>query len=366
MARPTILVTGATGKTGAAVVTTLREEGYPVRAVVHARGHRSAALERLGAEIVVADLFDPEQMRAAAQGTARAYFAMPFHPHMLHAASAFAIAARDARIEHIVSLSQWIASPSHPSFATRQVWLADELLATLPGSSLTIVNPGYFADNYLRMMPFAAQLGIFPAFVGDSRNAPPSNEDIARVAAAALMDPARHAGKTYRPTGPALLTTTEMAAILGEVVGHRVRKVEIPTWLLLKSARMQGESAFSMSGFLHYITDHKQGAFEFGAPTDDVLVATGQPAESFETAARRYASRPEAQQTVGNRLRAFLEFMVMPMMPGYDIPALERAWELPMPATPRYSLENAEWKAARAAQVGRPTVVERRFTSAAS
>jgi len=43
----------------------------------------------------------------------------------------------------------------------------------------------------------------------DSRNAPPSNEDIARVAVAALMDPARHAGKSYRPTGPELLGAEE-------------------------------------------------------------------------------------------------------------------------------------------------------------
>ncbi|HWG20735.1 MAG TPA: hypothetical protein VG225_09405, partial [Terracidiphilus sp.] len=45
-------------------------------------------------------------------------------------------------------------------------------------------------------------LGAFPWIFGNSRNAPPSNEDIARVAAVALMDPARHGGKTYRPTGP--------------------------------------------------------------------------------------------------------------------------------------------------------------------
>ncbi len=40
--RPTILVTGATGKTGGAVVSQLRERGWPVRAVVRARDARSA------------------------------------------------------------------------------------------------------------------------------------------------------------------------------------------------------------------------------------------------------------------------------------------------------------------------------------
>jgi hypothetical protein len=47
----------------------------------------------------------------------------------------------------------------------------------------------------MEMLPFAAHLGVFPLPVdGESRNAPPSVDDIARVAVAALLDPARHAG----------------------------------------------------------------------------------------------------------------------------------------------------------------------------
>ncbi len=59
MIRPTILVTGATGKTGGAVARQLLEQGWPVRAVVHSRDPRSERLDRLGAETVVADLYDP-------------------------------------------------------------------------------------------------------------------------------------------------------------------------------------------------------------------------------------------------------------------------------------------------------------------
>lgn len=73
MTRPKILVTGATGKTGAAVVAQLREQQCPVRALVRTRDVRSERLERLGAEIIVADMFDPEQLRAAMQGVQRVY-----------------------------------------------------------------------------------------------------------------------------------------------------------------------------------------------------------------------------------------------------------------------------------------------------
>ena len=47
----------------------------------------------------------------------------------------------------------------------------------------------------------AAQLGLYPNFVGDSRNAPPSNDDMARVVAGVLADPDRRRSP-YRITGP--------------------------------------------------------------------------------------------------------------------------------------------------------------------
>jgi uncharacterized protein YbjT (DUF2867 family) len=202
MIKPRILVTGATGKTGSAVVTELLNAGYPVRAMVHREDRRSTQLKALGTEIAVAEMSDVERIAKALKDVQRAYYCPPIYPYMIQGAVAFAIAASEARLEHIVGLTQWLASPSHPSLMTRQHWLVDRLFSMTPGVAHTIVNPGFFADVYLATIGFATQLGAFPWIFGNSRNAPPSNEDIARVAAVALMDPARHGGKTYRPTGP--------------------------------------------------------------------------------------------------------------------------------------------------------------------
>ena len=49
--KPRILVTGATGRTGAPTVEYLLENGFPVRAFVHRNDARSEALRKLGAEI---------------------------------------------------------------------------------------------------------------------------------------------------------------------------------------------------------------------------------------------------------------------------------------------------------------------------
>jgi uncharacterized protein YbjT (DUF2867 family) len=147
---------------------------------------------------------------------------------MIQGAAAFAVAVKESRLEHIVGLTQWLSSPSHPALMTRQHWLADRMFSMMPAIAHTTIRPGFFADAYLVPIALAAHLGIFPWIYGDSRNAPPSNEDIARVVVGALMDPARHGGKTYRPTGPKRLGAKEMAVAIGLAVGGSVKALPTP------------------------------------------------------------------------------------------------------------------------------------------
>src|ERR1700686_3912294 len=193
MLKPRILVTGATGKTGSVVVAELLQGGYSVRAMVHREDGRSARLKAQGAEIAVADMSDVERVANALKDVQRAYYCPPTDPYMSQGAAAFAVSAKEARLEHIVGVTQWLASPSHPSLMTRQHWLVDRLFSMTPGLGHTILAPRYFGDNYFLPIGMAAHLGVFPWLYGNSRNAPPSNEDIARVGVAALMDPSRHA-----------------------------------------------------------------------------------------------------------------------------------------------------------------------------
>jgi hypothetical protein len=241
-------------------------------------------------------------------------------------------------------MTQWLASPSHPSLMTRQHWLVDRLFSMTPGIGHTIVNPGFFADAYLLLTGVAAHLGVFPWLYGDSRNAPPSNEDIARVAVAALADPARHAGKSYRPTGPELLGAQEMAAAIGRAVGRPVRARHTPMWLFLKTARVVRLPIDVVDGIRYYVDDHIRGAFEVGAPTNDVLEVTGHPAEDFETIARRYAALPPNRRTLQNMLRQLAQFLITPFSRGYDLERYGRELRRPFPSQPQFATESAIWR----------------------
>ncbi len=360
MVKPRIIVTGATGKTGSVVVSELLKAGYPVRAMVHREDQRSAFLKTQGAEVVVVEMSDVERVADALEDVQRAYYCPPLDPYMIQGAVAFAVAAREARLEHIVGLTQWLASPSHPSLMTRQSWLVDRLFSMMPGVAHTIVNPGFFADSYLVVMGLAAHLGLFPWLYGDSRNAPPSNEDIARVAVGALKDPARHAGKTYRPTGPKLLSAQDMADAIGRAVGRKVRVLPTPTWMLMKTARLGGLPIDVFSNVRYYIDDHKRGVFELGAPTTDVLDVTGQPAEDFETIARRYASLPDNQRTLGNWLRQLAQFMITPLSPGFNLARYDRELRRPFPSQPQFSPESKVWRLEHGITDGTKSVAPRR------
>src|SRR5580700_3885847 len=344
MIKPRIIVTGATGRTGSVVASELLKAGYAVRAMVRREDDRSALLKAQGAEIAVADMSDVERIADALRDVQGAYYCPPLDPYMIQGAVAFTVAAKEARLERIVSLTQWLASPSHPSLMTRQHWLVDRLFSMTPGVAHTIVNPGFFADSYLVTIGLAAHLGLFPWMYGKSRNAPPSNEDIARVAVAALMNPARHAGKSYRPTGPELLGAEDMAKAIGRAVGRSVRVVPTPTWLFMKAARMAGMSIDVMSNVRYYIDDHKRGAFELGAPTTDVLDVTGRSPENFETIARRYAARPRNQRKLGNWIREFVEFMIAPLSPGFNLDQYDRELRRPFPSEPQLAPEGKVWR----------------------
>jgi uncharacterized protein YbjT (DUF2867 family) len=343
-----VLVTGATGRIGGAVAAQLLEKGIMTRAMVHRDDARSARLRDLGAEVVVADMFDIQQVTAAMAEVDRLYFNPPYHPHVLDSAVAFAVAARRAGVEAVVALGQWLASPEHPSLMTRQAWLTDKLFELLPDTAHVAVDPGFFADNYMNLMPQAAQLGVLPMPTGAARNAPPSNEDIARVAVGALLDPHRHDGRAYRPTGPTLLTGAEIAEAMGEALGRRVRHIDIPPRMFMKALRANekrlGFDVFTQSGLRHYLPETALGTWEVGGPTTHVRDVAGVEPEDFLTIARRYVNRPDTRRTVGNFIREVWNFILVGLTPGHGLDKFDRLQQHPQPAHTRHSGESVVWR----------------------
>jgi len=82
----------------------------------------------------------------------------------MHIAATFAVAAAQSDLKLIVTITQWLGHPQHPSLATRQSYLTDHIFDMVPGVDVIKINTGWFADNYIlpELLAMVTQLGMFP------------------------------------------------------------------------------------------------------------------------------------------------------------------------------------------------------------
>lgn len=348
--KPKILVTSASGKTGLATAMQLRKKGLPVRAFVRREDHRSKLLRSVGAELFVGDQYALSDMRSAMQGVQRAYQCAPTAPNGLHFNAVFTVAAYEARLEHVVTMSQWLASADHPSLFTREVYLSDALVGMRNEMSVTTVNPGWFADNYLMVLDMAAHLGVFTMPLGDGetkKNAPPSNEDIASVAAAALIEPGIHADQTYRPTGPELLSPNEIAEAMGRALGRAVRYNDISERMMVKALKALPPPNYSVAAVTQlaiYADEYRRGSFAVNAPTDVVRRVGEREPESFESIVQRTVqARPDLSQSFGRRVKALAGFMKILAARPFSLDNAQAERDYVRIANPSFCQDDATW-----------------------
>src|SRR5690348_7037517 len=114
MSGPLYLITGAGGGTGGVsrqVIEQLRGHGHPVRALVHHDDARANPLRDLGAEVVVGDLTEPQDVVDAMTGAHRMFFLLGVSPEYLKATAIICAAAREyGELEVIANMSQMTVS----------------------------------------------------------------------------------------------------------------------------------------------------------------------------------------------------------------------------------------------------------------
>ena len=281
MSKSLILVTGATGKTGSAVVRQLLARGYPVRATVRKRDARADRLEALGAHVVVADFHDLRSMRDAMEGVERVYFVYPpQHDRLIEATTIAATAAQEAGVEGFVNMSQISAREEADSPLARHHWLSEKILDWADVGAIHI-RPTFFAEmlHILGAQTIATQGKLFLPY-GDERHAPVAASDIARVVVGLLTDPEPHIGQRYVLTGPKNLTVAEMSSVLSEELGTAVDYVDLPVdvWGDVISG-VNGMHEFLVTHLKAVAVDHRNGIFS--GETDVVERIGGQPPQSL-------------------------------------------------------------------------------------
>jgi NAD(P)H dehydrogenase (quinone) len=238
----TILVTGATGGTGRPTVKLLLERGYKVKALVRKDDERARILRDQGADVAVGNLLDIGSVRKATDGISSAYFVYPLSEGLVEATAIFAQVARERRLEMVANMSQRQARPYARSKATAAHWLSEQIF-NWSGVSVAHLRVTLFAEWLLYIAPFLKAGRYVTPFDRDSRFAPISAADIARVIVGILENPGPHIGQAYQLHGPVEYSHAELAATVGRALGKHIALEQVEVMDFVKLLGFENDSA---------------------------------------------------------------------------------------------------------------------------
>jgi NAD(P)H dehydrogenase (quinone) len=253
-----ILVTGAAGKSGKAVVRALAAKGARVRAFIRNPDH-AGSLSALGAAEVNFGSF--EDARALAQAAAGAQAVYHICPNVsrdeVAYARAVAVAARTHGVKrfvyHSVLHSQIEAMPHH----WQKMRVEEMLFAS--GFDLTVLQPTAYMQNLLGVLDDIVRDGVFRfPYPPATRLSLVDLDDVGEVAAIVLTQD-RHGGATYELVGTPALSQREVASLLATALGRDVRAEDVPlaAWQVRARAAGIGEYELAtLSAMFRYYAEH--------------------------------------------------------------------------------------------------------------
>jgi uncharacterized protein YbjT (DUF2867 family) len=225
-----VVVTGATGQQGGAVVKNLLERGHEVRAVTrNTDSAKAKELANAGVALVRASLEDTAALTKALEG-ATSLFAMttPFEggPQAETRQGISAADAAKAAGVHLVFNSVGSANRQTgvPHFESK--YEVEKHIART-GVRATVLAPVYFMENLYFGREQLAK-GIYAAPLPPTRRlAQVAVADIGAIAVRLLEDPGRFAGKRFDLGGDEL-TGNDVLAILSRVTGRSFAYFQVP------------------------------------------------------------------------------------------------------------------------------------------
>jgi uncharacterized protein YbjT (DUF2867 family) len=259
-----ILITGASGSVGKAVLQEASRREGRVRAMF--RSKQEAAKAPGGCEPVVADYSDNQSLRDALGGVTSVYVVCSPIPQLVELESNALDVCKESGVKHVVLNSALGAGDYAKSFPSWHRKVEDKLKGT--GMSYTILRPNGFLQNIVTYnAPSIRAEGAFYAAMGEAKVSYLDVGDIAVVAVNALHGGA-HSGKTYELNGPEAVSNQELARRISRVTGRTVNYVDIPESAQRDAMLGLGMPEWQVTAILELQLYYKQGG---GAKTDGLL-----------------------------------------------------------------------------------------------
>lgn len=273
-----ILITGAAGKTGRAIIQALAKSGESIRALAR-RNDQVDRLKSSGvADVIVGDMLDPADISRAVQGVRAIYHIAPnVNPDEVAIGKIIIHAAKSANVErfvfHSVLHPQIEAMPHH-----WQKMRVEELLFE-SGLSFTVLQPTIYMQNILANWN-QIENGIYPIpYSPQTCLSMVDLDDVAQVAAKVLTE-AGHQNAIYELVGVSSISQTQVAEILSEQLNRPVtaKVISLDEWE--RNARASGMGDYQVTTLLKMFRYYERFGFA-GNPNVLTYLLQRKPA-SFE------------------------------------------------------------------------------------
>jgi uncharacterized protein YbjT (DUF2867 family) len=229
----TVLVTGATGRQGGAVVRHMLPKGWKLRALTrNTSNHAAQELARKGVELMQGDLEDPASLLRAAQGVYGIYSVQDFWAvgakREVQQGKNIADAAKKAGVKHFVYSSVGGAERNTGIPHWESKWEVEKYVRSL-GLPATVIRPAAFMENYYIDQ---VEIGILKGKLADPIAADKpyqmiATDDIGAFVALAFERPTEFIGKELEIAGSEL-TNPEAAKVFSRVLGKPVKFQKLP------------------------------------------------------------------------------------------------------------------------------------------
>lgn len=267
----TILVTGATGNVGRAVVDQLLAAGHAVRALT--RDPDRAALPA-GVDVVRADLTDASSLAPALDGVTAAHlitFGGDDYAELQNGTEIVGL-LEQASVTRVSVLGGWDTSTLEPALDSSEI-------------AWTLLCPVEFMANTLEHAEAIRDTGEVRVYDGGRTSAAVHEADIAAVAVVALTTDG-HGGQSYELTGPEAVTLEEKLDAVADARGEKV----LLTRLTEEQARADMASWGADPGYIEFAMALENDPPPVGSiPQDTVERVTGRPCRTFADWARDHA-----------------------------------------------------------------------------
>jgi uncharacterized protein YbjT (DUF2867 family) len=256
-----MLITGASGTLGRAVLAEVARSGQKHRALY--RSQVEAAKAPVGTETVVADFADNASLAEALRGVVSVFLVCSPIRELVQLEGHAIEASEAAGVRRIVLSSALGAGDYGKSFPSWHRNVEDKLKTTKMAHC--ILRPNGFLQNVLTYYaPSIRAQGAFYGAMGTARTSYVDVRDIAAVAVKVLRG-GEHDGKTYELNGPEALTCVEVAEKISRHAGMVARYVDIPVEVQRKAMLDQGMPEWQATALLDlqaYYTGGKGGTLD--------------------------------------------------------------------------------------------------------